>query len=187
MKHIVCKAYWDFEREERWLNDMSAKGLALTDYSWCRYVFADAPKGQYLYRIELLENLPSHPESQAYLRFLEESGVEHVASYLRWVYLRRPAAEGPFDLYTDLDSKILHYRRVNALWSTMTAIEWSAGVCNLAAGIVNLRAGERLGSFSSGNLGMGIALTALGFLFFFLGVPMRKKIRELKKRKTISE
>lgn len=33
MKHIVRKAYWNYEKEENWLNEMSAKGLALIDYS----------------------------------------------------------------------------------------------------------------------------------------------------------
>ena len=45
MKHIVYKPYWDYEKEERWLNDMAAKGLALSDYSWCRYAFEETPRG----------------------------------------------------------------------------------------------------------------------------------------------
>jgi hypothetical protein len=61
MKHIVWKAYWNFEKEEKYLNEMSSKGLALTDYSWCRYVFEEAPRGEWVYRIELLENYPTHP------------------------------------------------------------------------------------------------------------------------------
>ena len=97
MKYVIHKAIWNYEKEEQWLNEMSAKGLAFTDYSWCRYVFTDAPAGQYIYRIELLENMPTHPESQSYLRFLEESGVEFVSSYMRWVYLRKPASDGAFD------------------------------------------------------------------------------------------
>ena len=83
MKFVIWKAYWDYEKEERWLNEMSARGLAMSDYSWCRYVFVDAQKGEYNYRIELLENMPTHPESMAYLRFLEESGVEVVTTYMR--------------------------------------------------------------------------------------------------------
>ena len=50
MKHIVRKAYVDYEKEE-----MSAKGAALTNYSWCKYTFEDTPKGEYIYRIELLK------------------------------------------------------------------------------------------------------------------------------------
>ena len=187
MKHIVHKACWDYEKEECWLNDMAAKGLALTDYSWGRYAFEETPRGTYLYRIELLENMPSHPESQAYLRFLEENGVEVVTSYMRWVYLRRNAADGPFDIYTDLDSKIRHYKRVLVLWNVMTGVEWAAGACNLAVGIVNLEVGGRLGDFTNGNLVMGAWLLAFGLVFFFLGVPIRKKIRSLKKQQAITE
>ena len=187
MKHIVYKPYWDFEKEERWLNDMAAKGLALSDYTWCRYAFEETPRGKYLYRIELLENLPSHPESQAYLRFLEENGVEVVTSYMRWVYLRRNAADGPFDIYTDLDSKIRHYKRILTFWNVMTAVEWSAGACNLAVGITNLVVDGQLGNFTNGNFVLGVCLMALGFTFFFLGIPIRRKIRALKKQQTITE
>ncbi len=51
MIHVVRKLFWDFEKEEQWLNEMSAKGMALTHYSWCKYVFTDSPKNGI--RIEL--------------------------------------------------------------------------------------------------------------------------------------
>lgn len=187
MKHVVWKAYWDFEKEERWLNEMSARGMAMTDYSWCRYVFTDAPNGQYIYRIELLENYVTHPESIAYLRFLEDSGVEHVSSYMRWVYLRKPAAEGAFDLYTDIDSRIKHYQRINRFLSTMMFVEFGAALPNLAIGIVNLNIGERLGNFSYGNLIIGSVVLALGILFLALGAPIRKRIKALRAEKAIHE
>ena len=31
MKHIVHKPYWNFEKEEAWLNEMSTRGLAMSD------------------------------------------------------------------------------------------------------------------------------------------------------------
>jgi hypothetical protein len=37
MKHVVRKAFFDFKKEEKYLNEMSVKGLALTDCTWCRY------------------------------------------------------------------------------------------------------------------------------------------------------
>lgn len=89
MKTIIRKAYWNYEKEEKWLNEMSANGFALTDYFWCRYVFTDCEPGEYIYRIELLEYLPTHPVSQKYLRFMEENGVEYVASTTRWVFFRK--------------------------------------------------------------------------------------------------
>jgi len=187
MKYIVRKAYWDYEKEEQWLNEMSAKGMALTDYSWCRYVFVESPANQYIYRIELLDNMPTHPESHAYLQFLEESGVECVATYMRWVYLRKEASEGAFDLYTDIDSKIKHYQRVNLLWTTLMFVEFAAGFSNLAIGIANLNMNERLGNFSYGNLIIGCCVSALGFLFLALELPIRRKIKKLKQEKMIRE
>ena len=187
MKYVVRKAYWDFEKEEQWLNEMSARGMAMTDYSWCRYVFADAPNSRYIYRIELLDNLPTHPESIAYLRFLEENGVECVASYMRWVYLRKPAADGPFDIYTDFDSKIKHYQRINLLWSTLMIVEFIVGGMNIAIGSINLSIGERLGNFSYGNLGLGVSLLLFGLMFLLLGAPLRRKIKKLRQEKTIHE
>ena len=187
MKHIVRKAYWDFEKEEKWLNDMSAKGMAFTDYSWCRYVFSEAPNNAYTYRIELLENVPTHPESMAYLRILEENGVEFVSSYMRWVYLRKKAADGPFDIYTDIDSKIKHYQRVNRFLSSMMFLEFGAAAANLSIGIVNLIIDEQLGNFSYGNLIIGAVVLALGFLFLALDVPIRRKIKKLRQEKAIHE
>lgn len=187
MKHIVWKAYWDYEKEEKWLNEMSSKGMALTDYSWCRYVFEDTQKHEYNYRIELLENMPHHPESIAYIRFLEESGVECVASYMRWLYLRKKTSDGPFDLYTDIDSRIKHYKRIYTLWNTLMFAEFAIGLSNLSIGLINLKIGEKPVDFSSVNLIMGLCLIPLGLLFLKLGMPVRRKIKKLEKERTIRE
>lgn len=187
MKHIVWKAYWDYEKEEKWLNEMSVKGMALTDYSWCRYVFEEAAHNQYIYRIEFLKNMPTHPESIAYLRFLEENGIECVATYMRWVYLRKKESEGSFDIYTDIDSKIKHYKMINTLWSTLMFAEFTIGLSNVLIGLINLTISERLSSFSYGNIGMGLSLILFSFLFFRLGLPIRKKVKNLEQEKTIRE
>ena len=48
MKKTVHKLFWawEFDREEKWLNDMSAKGLQLTDVGFCRYVFETGTPGE---------------------------------------------------------------------------------------------------------------------------------------------
>jgi len=183
MKHIVWKAYWNYEKEEAWLNDMAAKGLALVDYSWCRYVFEERPAEEYIYRIELLRELPSHPESQAYLRFMEESGVQHVASYMRWVYFRKKASDGAFDIYTDIDSRIRHYQRINIYWSTLAFAELTIGLGNLSIGLSGI---QNSGGMTS-NFWIGLPLILIGIVFISLGAPLRRKIRKLKKEKSIHE
>lgn len=187
MKHIVRKAYWNYEKEEKWLNEMSAKGMALTDYSWCRYVFTETSNNEYTYRIELLENLPTHAESIAYIRFLEENGVECVATYMCWIYLRKKSSEGAFDIYSDLESKIKHYKRINVLWNTLMWIEFIAGFSNIVIGVVNLNIGYKLGNFTVGNLIIGSSVVLLGLLFLRLGSPIRKKIKCLQQEKAIRE
>lgn len=39
MKHIVRKLFMDYQKEEDYLNEMAANGLALVDYTFGRYVF----------------------------------------------------------------------------------------------------------------------------------------------------
>ncbi|MBC8062671.1 MAG: DUF2812 domain-containing protein [Clostridiaceae bacterium] len=49
MKHTIYKAYWNYEKEEKWINEMSAKGLALTDHSLFKYVFTEIPNNEYIH------------------------------------------------------------------------------------------------------------------------------------------
>ena len=53
---------WEFDKEEQWLNDMAAQGLALVDVGFCRYEFEECPPGEYQIRLELLENDDDIPE-----------------------------------------------------------------------------------------------------------------------------
>ncbi|HBN84013.1 MAG TPA: hypothetical protein DDZ89_09235 [Clostridiales bacterium] len=178
MKYIVRKAFYNFEKEEKYLNDMSAKGLAFTDYSWCRYVFEDAPAGKYIYRLELLENPVTHPESMNYIKFMEESGVEVVSYYMRWVYFRKLAADGPFDIYTDLDSKIVHYTRIKSLFSAL----WLANVVTF---FTNLIVG--ISEYRTNLLFAGLSLVAAVGLYLFVLKPVNEKLRKLRSEKNIRE
>ena len=118
----IRKLFIDFEAEERWLNAKSAQGLQLIYYSFPTYVFTKGKPGEYIYRIELLDNLASHPENQAYIEFLGENGVEFLASQFRWVYFRKKSSEGPFELYSDASSKIAHYQRIMLMTGVFTII-----------------------------------------------------------------
>lgn len=184
MKHIIWKACVDYEKEEKWLNGMSARGMAMTDYSWCRYVFEEAPKGEWVYRIEMLENVPTHAESIAYLRFLEENGVEVVATYMRWVYLRKRASEGAFDLYSDLDSKLAHYKRVHMFFLALFIMEFGIGCSNLSIGLGNLLSGNSVGIVNLVGSGMLFVLAAF---FLFVLIPLRRKMKALRMEKMIRE
>lgn len=133
MKKTIYKLYWawQFDKEEKWLNECSAKGLHLSDVGFLRYTFEVGNPGAYSHKLELLENWPTHPESVAYIQFLEDTGVEMVGSIFRWVYFRKKTEDGPFDLFSDLDSRIKHLNRIIFLFLPIMFLEFSAGISNL--------------------------------------------------------
>ena len=175
----------DYEKEELWLNEMAAKGFALTDFFFCRYKFMDCKPGEYIYRIELLDNLPGHFESQAYINFLAENGVEYVASWVRWVYFRRKAADGPFDIYSDIDSKITHYKRIFALWLPIMIMALLIGISTLIHEWEHYFADSP--DMASMGIAPGIILLILGVIIFINWNAVRIKIKKLKLEKNLRE
>ncbi|WP_054939749.1 DUF2812 domain-containing protein [Paenibacillus ihuae] len=188
MSHTVRKLFINFEKEEQWLNEMAAKGLALTEYSFAHYVFEETSKGEYIYRIELLEDGIKGAKSMEYLQFMEEAGVEHVtmnkghAVYNKWVIFRRRASEGPFTIYSDTDSKIKHYRRIHRLWISLALMELILGFMNV--GLVAL---NNISIISNINLVTGLLLIVLGAVFLLCSLPVRQKINKLQSDKLIRE
>jgi hypothetical protein len=180
MRYTVHKWFfaWDFEKEEKWLNEMSAKGLQLVSVGFCKYLFEEADRGEYMYRLELLDYLPSNAESIAYIRFLEETGIEYIGSVLRWAYFRKKAADGVFELYSDVDSKIRHYKRILTLFFVVFPL-------TLNGLISNINFGTRYSS--DVNLFFAVLSTLLVFLLGFGIFKVLKEIGKLKKEKSIRE
>lgn len=107
--------FWDFDKEEQWLNEMVVKGLCLSGRGFCRYDFEDCAPGEYQIRTEVLEDHDEQPHVKKYIQFVEETGAEKVAFRLRTVYFRKKTADGPFELYSDLTSRLKYVDRVLSL------------------------------------------------------------------------
>ncbi|WP_304943947.1 DUF2812 domain-containing protein [Vallitalea guaymasensis] len=112
MTKLAFRYFMDYEKEEKWLNEMESRGYHFLRYCFLFYIFTIGEPNTYTYRIELLENMTTNNESRSYLDFLADTDIEHVASWARWVYLRKEKEKGSFDLFTDLDSKLKHFRRI---------------------------------------------------------------------------
>ena len=123
---------WSFEEEEDWLNEMAMNGWVLDGVGFCTYRFVRSEPGEYSVRLEM------HPSDEAYLSFMRETGAEYVGRVAMWVYFRKKAADGAFDLFSDLDSRISHLDRIGKM---LTAI----GGANLVIGIANTFSPARLG------------------------------------------
>ena len=133
MRTIIRKFFfvWDFDKEEQWLNEMAAKGLALVSVGFRKYEFEDCLPGEYKVCLQLLDKVPKHPEMQKYIEFMEETGAEHVGSFTRWVYFRRKASEGNFQLYSDYASKVKHMSTMLSFVAFVVGINLYIGLYNL--------------------------------------------------------
>jgi hypothetical protein len=176
MKKTVYKLYWawQFDKEEKWLNECSAKGLHLCDVGFLRYTFEEGLPGAYSHKLELLKNWPSHPESEAYIHFLEDTGVEMVGSIFRWVYFRKKTELGQFDLFSDRDSRINHLNRILMLFVPLMFLEFSAGLSNISMN-------------NSSNRFIGFLALFVGLLLTYGSIVILKKRNRLKKDRMIYE
>jgi len=177
MMYRTFRMHADYVKEEKWLNNMSQKGYHFVNYNFFRYLFEKDVTKAYTYRIELLDNMPSHPKSQAYLDFLKETNIMVVSSYFRWVYLRKESKEGTFELYSDFDSKIQHFSRILTLQGIV-------GLANFVIALSNINLGYSDKTF---NLPVGYLNLVLALILGYFCAKNYMSIRRLKKEKQISE
>ncbi|WP_019240960.1 MULTISPECIES: DUF2812 domain-containing protein [Bacillus] len=179
MRKVVRKIYMNFKKEEKWLNEMATNGLHLVDFSFGRYVFEEGVPGEYIYRIELLEQLAMHPQSQAYIQFMKESGVECIATYGRWVFFRKRACKGVFELFSKVSILMGYYKKV------MSFVGILAGL-NLLLALINIVNGLNSGMLST-LIYFSLLNLAVFILLFTLLVSYWRKYYVLKKDKELYE
>jgi len=133
MRQTVRKWFWawNFEKEEAWLNEMARQGLGLTGVGFGKYLFEEGTPGEYTVRLQMLEKWPSSAESRLYIKFVEETGAEHVGSFARWVYFRKRTAEGEkFELFSDIDSRVRHINGLLWMFGFLTLAEFTILLSN---------------------------------------------------------
>ena len=133
----VYKAFamWNFEKEEEWLNGMAQDGWALKKVGYCKYVFERSEPGEYIIRLEM------HDADEQYMELMRESGAEYVGSVLQWLYFRKKAELGEFELFSDIDSRIGHLKSISWTMLIIGGGNVLIGLTNLAngsAGYINL-------------------------------------------------
>lgn len=109
---------------------MADQGYCLAKVGLLLYDFEECTPGSYGYKLELLEHSPTEDRTEEYLSFLAETGVEHVGSVFRWAYLRKKKDKGPFELFSDNESRINHLTRILQFIAVV-------GGANVVIGIMN--------------------------------------------------
>ena len=124
---------WDFEKEERWLNEMAANGWTLVEVGYCSYTFEKTDDNEYTVRLEM------HPFDEDYISFMEQTGAECIGRVLQWIYFRKKSELGRFDIFSDLDSRISHLSKIHKMILMF-------GLANLIIGIANLLSSRSINS-----------------------------------------
>ena len=94
---IQWKFTFDKDEEQDWLNDYCREGWAMAGFFAGLVMFVPCRPGEFIYQIDLLPG----------------AGLQR---WGRWVYLRKRAEDGPFEIYTDTNSKIQLYRRIRNMF-----------------------------------------------------------------------
>lgn len=167
---LKFKLFYDKDAEEDWLRTMSLKGWAFKKFFLGFYTFEPCKPGEYNYQIDLLDNWSGNRAD--YTPFMEDLGVEVIGQWWRWVYLRKKAIDGPFEMYTDSQSKIELYAKIKNFFMIALAIEI---VCLFI---------ELAGTISTGEFKYGIFTVLLGAISLAMLNVVRKckrKIEQLKR------
>lgn len=151
---------------EKWVNDMACQGWHLKKFIWIRFTFERGEPGRYIYRHDELERFGSHYEED-YLEFLQSSGIEQVDRSGNFVFFRKVAQEGPFELYTDKKTKIGNLSKKMSLLFSLILL-------NLFIGIIGL-----MGDFSEQTTDwVGFTLNTLNLVVVVLfSLPLYKLMR----------
>ena len=93
------------EEMERYLNEMSHEGWQCCEIVRDELRFVRGEQDEYTYRVQYFYE-SRDGEKKDYLRTLGETGAALVGEYGEVLILRKKTADGAFELYSDLDSKI---------------------------------------------------------------------------------
>ena len=207
MKKRVFRYFFDFtDGQEKWLNEMAAKGWRLVKCGQLTYDFERCEPGEYEYAVEFVAD-KSYAKSRDYKAFLESMGYK---TFYKNVYVGiffgikwRPWGEGAgqiatapgslrkeliivekkndgksFELHTDLTDLLTLYRKIRM------AYFWYAGGM-FAFALLLLFYAVRTNSLY---MALGAALFgALGFLWLIPGLKTSHKVRKLKEEAETNE
>ena len=126
---------WEFDKEEKWLDEMSAQGKVLVSARYATYEFEDCAPGEYAVRLEMMEHDPASEEGKQYIAFVEETGAEYVGHVMKWVYFRKKTADGPFELHSDNKTRMKHLKRIIALLRPLAVVNVGLAGYNFCVGV----------------------------------------------------
>lgn len=120
------RLYYDKDKEETFLNDMSAKGYAMKRFFLGFYTFEECQPGEYTYRVDLISDKTTEQRNELY-DLIRDSGGELVQTWGIWAIFRK---KGNFELYTDPESQIKQFRRIRTIFLRLALMEFILSLPN---------------------------------------------------------
>lgn len=169
---VKFRLYWDKDAETKWINEMAQQGWAMTSFCAGFYTFEECAKGKWSYQIDFGEKFGRCTED--YRDFMREAGIEIVQNWGYWIILRKPADEGEFQLYTDVESSIEHYTKILRMFKV-------AGILEILCFVFEL-----LGALNGVQIAWVYTFIILALIVVIINACVKTKntIRELEARKT---
>ncbi len=130
---IKFRLYYDKDKMTEYLNEMSRKGYALRGFFAGFLRFDRCRPGEYAYQVDITEGLFRLKDD--YREFMQDMDVEIVCLWGFWAVLQKKAKDGPFVLYTDVESGIEHYSRIQRVFKKAVIVETLGLVLEVAAGL----------------------------------------------------
>lgn len=112
---------------------MCLNGWAFKKFFLGFYTFEKCESGEYVYQIDLLDSWSG--EKDDYTAFMEDAGVKIIGQWWRWVYLQKKFSDGPFEMYTDVESKITQYSKIKKFFRVALIIDVICFLMELMAAI----------------------------------------------------
>lgn len=168
------KMFLDKDKETEWLNKLAKEGLYATSFFAGFWTFEEGAPNEYTYQIDFGDKFGS--VSSDYKEFMDESNIEIVFNWGFWVALRKKTSLGEFNLYTDVDSQIEHYKKILLMFKCVTIFE----LVILLIEILLLS----LNGFSAAGLAPITVILAIVLAFVNITIRTANTVDELIERKT---
>lgn len=162
------RIFYDKDAETKWLNQLSDQGYQLKSFKMGMYEFEERDPGKYLYMVDLIDR--ANFKMEEYAPPLEAVGIEVVAQFGNYAYIRKLKKNGPFRITKAVEDQIGQYNRIGLVFIAMMFVEYVAGLAEVIGGILT---GKPL------PLIIGLVLIVVGTAFLRIVIRIGQKVNYL--------
>jgi Protein of unknown function (DUF2812). len=114
------KFFINFDKEEKWLNDMARQGYLFTKKTLFGYVFEPHKPENAIIKLDY-RIFKRRGDFEDYCALFEDSGWEHIAGTKSsgYQYFKKANNQGSEDIFSDVDSKAGRYKRLSDMWAVL--------------------------------------------------------------------